>query len=86
MNDNETTPVIFETVTETFCDLINCERMDENDKTPEERSEWLIRQYENSTKDKQEAMDVICTVFTGKTFKAIFAINKKRNETNQNVG
>lgn len=80
MNDNEKAPVLTETLIETIQDLIvNTDHLENN-------SAYLRLQYENSPKDKQEAMDVFSVCLTGKTVKAILSINDARNKSNQNVG
>lgn len=78
MNENEITPILTETLIETIFDNI---KLDEND-----NSDYLKLQYENSSKEKKEAMDVVMMCLTGQSLNGIMAVNDKRNKTNYNVG
>jgi hypothetical protein len=80
MNENEKTPVLAEELIETIQDnfigpddMAHC-------------SHYLKLQYENSTKEKQEAMDVVMVCLTQKTLKAMISINDSINKENKNVG
>lgn len=86
MNDFEKTPTLTETLIETLCDMIAPEDQTGEDEIAKDRSYYLKLQYENASKEKKEAMDVVSVCLTGKTLKAIISINEARNKENANVG
>lgn len=80
MNENEKAPVLTEELIETIQDhLIGADDV-------QHCSHYLKLQYENSTKEKQEAMDVVMVCLTKKTVRAMISINDAINKENQNVG